>query len=343
MFVSRNRRRLAHYCLTLAIMVLPTVASHAADSRLNDFSDLFPDETLATGRNLKVTRNELDQAYIFIKSNKAAQGLQIPERQREALEAQLLDKLITTKLILQRATQTEKNEGANFRDQQLKVLEANLGSEAAVERHIIASGVTRAYYLDQLYEEGVVKAVIERDIKGNYIVPETDIRQAYQANKNAFTEPQSVRVRRIFLARVSPGSGTLLPEKALKEKETLMQDLRNRALKGEDFGALASTHSEDPLTKQRGGEIIIAKGQTKPEFEIPVFALRAGAVSNVLTIGAGLHLVKMLEQRPQRLRPLREVESAIRRNLVAKFVEERLPAYLEKIKREAGVKIINQP
>ena len=145
------------------------------------------------------------------------------------------------------------------------------------------------------------------------------------------------------MARISPGTGDLLPEKELKAKEALMEQVRQKAIRGEDFAQLAKTHSEDPLTRNRGGEVVIAKGQTKPEFETPVFKLRPGAVSSVLTIGAGLHLVKMLEHIPAKVRPLSEVETAIRRNLEGKYLEERLPAYLDKLMADANVKFTIEP
>jgi len=326
-------------CLTLS----QPAAIHAAVGALDGFADLFPDETLATGMNLKVTRNELDQSYIYIKANKASQGIVIPEAQRTDLERQLLDKLITTKLIIARASKGETKEGEDFRTQQLTLLGSRLRTEEAVQRHIIASGVTEAYFHQQLFEEGVVKAVIKREIKGNYVVPEAEIRKSYQQNQSAFTEPQSIRVQRIFIGRISPRSGTLLPEKSLSEKLTLMTDIRRRALDGEDFGKLANEYSEDPLTRQRGGEVVIAKGQTKPEFEVPAFRLQPGDVSEIMTIGAGFHLIKMQEHRPAKLRPLKEVEEAIRMNLEAKYIEEKLPDYLDNLKKQAGVKIVSQP
>jgi peptidyl-prolyl cis-trans isomerase C len=327
----------------LVIGVGLTPRSQAAVGALDGFADLFPDKTLASGKGVKVTRNELDQAFIYIKANKAAQGLIVPEAQRDALEAQLLEKLITTKLIMVRANKAELKKGEEFREAQLKILQQQIGSEEAMERHIIASGVTRDYFLKQLYEEGVVKAVIERELKGNYQVPSADIRKAYQENQQAFTVPEAVHLQRIFMARISPGTGDLLPEKELKAKEALMEQVRQKAIRGEDFAQLAKTHSEDPLTRNRGGEVVIAKGQTKPEFETPVFKLRPGAVSSVLTIGAGLHLVKMLEHIPAKVRPLSEVETAIRRNLEGKYLEERLPAYLDKLMADANVKITNEP
>ena len=329
--------------LALCFASFVPTSARAAVGALDGFADLFPDEALATGTNLEVTRNELDQAYIYIKANKAAQGIVIREAQRESLEAQLLEKLITTKLIMQRATKSEVQEGKAYRDKQLGLLKEQLGSQEAVDRHIIASGVTADYYHKQLFEEGVVKAVVQREVKGNYLVPESEIREEYRKNQAAFTQPQSIRIRRIFIGRISQQSGTLLPEKSLAEKRALMEDIRKQALKGEDFAKLAKDYSEDPITRQRGGEVIIAKGQTKPEFEVPAFQLQPGEVSEIMTIGAGLHLIKMLEHIPAKVRPLIEVEEVIRINLEAKFIGQKLPDYLDELKKSASVKILSQP
>lgn len=336
--------RSASTCLLFVICLLlgQPSNSEAAINALDGFGGLFPDETLATGKNLKVTRNELDQSYIYIKANKASQGVVIREADRPQLEAQLLDKLITTKLIMERATKAELAAGEAFRDKQIALLKEQLGSDEAMDRHIIASGVTKGFFFQQLYEEGVVKAVVEREVKGNYLVPESEIRKTYQENQQAFTQPQSIRIRRIFIGRISPTTGQELPEDMQKKKMARMEGIRKRALEGEDFGELAKIFSEDPLTRLRGGEIVVMKGQTKPEFEVPVFQLKPGEVSEIMTIGAGLHLVKMVEHYPSKLQPLKEVEALIRRNLEAKYVEQRLPAYLDNLKKQAGVKIINE-
>lgn len=212
-----------------------------------------------------------------------------------------------------------------------------------MDRHIIASGVTKDYYQQQLYEEGIVKVVVAREVKGSYRVSEKAIRDAYQENKIAFTEPESIRIQRIFMARISQRTGNPLSAENLREREALMAELRTRALGGEDFGELAKAYSEDAVTRNRNGEMIIAKGQTKPEFEIPTFRLRPGQISEVMTIGAGLHLIKKLEHRPEKLRPLSEVQDAIRLNLEAKYVEARLPDYLSRIKKEAKVEILVEP
>lgn len=322
------------------LLTAPRHNAEAADGEQNDSNDLFPEKILASGKNFKVTRDEFDRAFIFIKANKASLGIPVRGRQQDELEAQLLDKLITTKLVLARARPSERAEGEQFVQRQWNVLQKQLGSKEAVQRHIIASGVSEDYFRQQLYEEGVVRAVIQREVKANYMVPESEIRQFYQQNQKNFTEPEAVRIRRISLVRISP-AGAPLSSKALQEKETLMQELRQRALQGEDFAQLAKTYSEDHATRQKGGEMIIVKGQTKPEFETPVFRLKKGGLSQVITIGEGMHLVKMLDHKPARLRLLQEVETFIQARLEAEYVNKKMPQYLENLKKAAAVKIFS--
>lgn len=327
------------FVLGLLLIASPRDAKAAAGEQ-NDSSGLFPEKILASGKNFKVTRDEFDRAFIFIKANKASLGISVRGQQQDELEAQLLDKLITTKLILARARPSEREEGEQFIQEQWNALQKQLGSKEAVQRHIIASGVSEDYFRQQLYEEGVVRAVIQREVKGNYLVPESEIRQFYQQNQENFTEAEAVHIRRISLVRISP-SGAPLSAKAILEKETLMQELRQRALQGEDFAQLAKAYSEDLATRQKGGEMIIVKGQTKPEFETPVFRLKKGGLSQVITIGEGMHLVKMLDHKPARLRPLQEVETFIRAQLEANYVNKKMPQYIENLKKAAVVKIFS--
>lgn len=307
------------------------------------FEDLFPDEALAKGRHFEVTRNELDRAYLFAKIRQQALGIRILGSQRKEIEAQLLDQLIASKLILLQANEADQKEGETFRKEQWSLLLKQLGSEEALGRHILASGVSREYLHNQLYKEGVVKAVLRREVKGKYRVSDSEIRQFYDDNQNAFRKPESIHIQRIFIGRISPRTGSLLSEKVLREKELLIRKLRELALNGEDFAQLAKDYSEDPLTRYRGGEIVIHKGQTKAEFEVPAFALKPGELSEVMIIGAGFHLIKMLAHHPAKRLPIDEVKPNIVRNLETRFIEKNLPDYVAKLKKEAEVTLLSQP
>jgi parvulin-like peptidyl-prolyl isomerase len=85
--------------------------------------------------------------------------------------------------------------------------------------------------------------------------------------------------------------------------EALALSLLERINAGEDFGALAAEFSEDPGSKETGGELgWVGKGQFVPEFEQAIFDdLQVGEVTQVpVKSDFGYHIIKLLgrEDRP---------------------------------------------
>lgn len=73
-----------------------------------------------------------------------------------------------------------------------------------------------------------------------------------------------------------------------------------RVLSGEDFTALAKEFSEDPGSKDNGGDLPwVTKGQFVPEFDKAIFEdLKAGEISpNLVESQFGYHIIKKIEER----------------------------------------------
>src|SRR5207249_3424272 len=71
-------------------------------------TSLFPDEVIVKGKGIEIKRSVLDDAFIALKANAAAQGQVIPEGQRSMLEARLLERLIITQVLTNKATVPDK-------------------------------------------------------------------------------------------------------------------------------------------------------------------------------------------------------------------------------------------
>ncbi|HEU0201257.1 MAG TPA: peptidylprolyl isomerase, partial [Burkholderiaceae bacterium] len=101
---------------------------------------------------------------------------------------------------------------------------------------------------------------------------------------------QQTRVRHILL-RVSEAT----PESEVKRR---LVDLRERVIKGgQDFGQLARLHSMDG-SSTRGGELgWLYAGETVPEFERAMNALKLNEVSEPVQSPFGWHLIQVLERR----------------------------------------------
>src|SRR5678816_854890 len=73
-----------------------------------------------------------------------------------------------------------------------------------------------------------------------------------------------------------------------------------RAKAGEDFGKLAREMSEDPGSKDKGGDLgWVSKGDMVPQFEEALFALKKGEITaEPVRTPFGFHAVKVLDLKP---------------------------------------------
>ncbi len=112
--------------------------------------------------------------------------------------------------------------------------------------------------------------------------------------------------------------------------------LRERIVNGEDFAQLARLHSDD-LSAAKGGDLgWLSPGDTVPEFERAMDALKPGEVSEPIQSPFGWHLIQVLERRNQDITQERrrfEARQAIR----ARKAEEAFEDWVRQIRDRAYV------
>jgi hypothetical protein len=75
------------------------------------------------------------------------------------------------------------------------------------------------------------------------------------------------------------------------------ENLRERALAGEDFDELARTYSDDPSSASRGGRLDwIERGRVVPEVEQVVFEMQPGETSDVVRSSFGYHVFRVTDR-----------------------------------------------
>jgi peptidyl-prolyl cis-trans isomerase D len=121
-----------------------------------------------------------------------------------------------------------------------------------------------------------------------------------------FGHPNRVKVRHILIKTDSKNPEALA--KARKKAESI----REEAAQGKDFAQLAKQYSEDPGTKDQGGDLgTITRGQVMPEVEEAAFSLKAGGISRVIQTPYGLHILKVDEIQEGKVEPLEKVKDQI--------------------------------
>lgn len=302
-------------------------------------SELFADEAVAQGKGVKVTRSMLDDELVNIKAAAAAQGKTIPPQRMKLLEAEVLERLIGRQLLNQRATEADKTEGAENAKKALARILENTGGDEALARQLLTVGMSLADLKTKLNDESVAEAVLQREIK--FEVSDDDVKKFYDENPSQFEQPELVHAAHILIGTRDKDGGEMSDEKK-KVQRKLAEDLLKRAKAGEDFGKLAKDYSEDPGSKDKGGEYTFPRGQMVPEFEAAAFSMEAGKISDIVTTQFGYHIIKTIEKKPAKKIQLSDVGQEVKLGLKRQGVMKQIPAYIDGIKKDASVEILNK-
>lgn len=333
------------FCTSLLAGVLTTAASAQtstpAPSAAERLNQLFGNEVVARGKGFEIQRSQLDVAVINFKGAVAARGQTIPPQEMARAEQQLLQQLVRLQVLLARATAADRAKGKENAEKRFQTILERAGSEEALARQLKATGITVDELRTRMTEEATAEAVVEREIP--ITVTDDEARKFYDDNPPRFEEPERVRVSHILLSTQDPATRKPLSDAQKENKRRQIDDLLKRAKAGEDFAALARDYSEDPGSKERGGEYPpFARGQMVPEFEATAFALGENQISDVVTTTFGYHIIKLHERIPARIVPFATALERIREGLKQQAVQKQLPDYFEKLTREANVEILDE-
>lgn len=143
-------------------------------------------------------------------------------------------------------------------------------------------------------------------------VDDAELRAYYDQHVDEFLEGEQASARHILI-RVAPDATDL----QRGEAELRANGVAAMALSGGDFAAIAAEHSEDPGSKDNGGDLgWFGRGQMVAEFENAVFASKPGEIIGPIKSQFGFHIIKIEGFRPTHQRPFEEVEEQIRFRLL---------------------------
>lgn len=112
-------------------------------------------------------------------------------------------------------------------------------------------------------------------------------------------------------------------------------DLLARVRKGEDFAKLAKENSDDPGSKDKGGEYdFFRRGNMVPEFEKAAFALKPGEVSDLVETQFGFHIIKLEERRTA---PDPSADQKVKQQIVDKLKQDKLEQQIDQIAKDSPV------
>ncbi len=147
-------------------------------------------------------------------------------------------------------------------------------------------------------------------LRAGMAIERADLERDYAERRNEFEVPEQVQARHVLVK--------IDESRSAEEAAQRIAEAKAKLDRGEPFEKVATAYSDDPGSKDRGGDLgLFGRGAMVPAFEEAAFAARQGQVVGPIETSFGLHLIETLAHQPARVRPFEEVESEIRARLAS--------------------------
>jgi len=161
-------------------------------------------------------------------------------------------------------------------------------------------------------------------------VSQDEIQKYYNAHLSEYQVPEQAKSRHILI-QVAPGADAKTDAAAKAKAESILKQLQA----GAKFADLAKKYSDDPGSKDSGGELGFAqRGHMVPAFDNAIFTQKIGDLKIVKT-QYGYHIVQVEERQQAHTQPLSEVQTTIQATLARQKSAEAQENYARALTSEA--------
>jgi peptidyl-prolyl cis-trans isomerase D len=167
-----------------------------------------------------------------------------------------------------------------------------------------------------------------------------ELKSEYEARKKEFSAPEERRSSHILLNVDKDEKGIAKADSlsAVKARaEAIIKQVGSDAAK---FAEVAKTESKDPGSAAQGGDLgFNARGVMVKPFDEAVFSMKAGEVRGPVVSDFGVHIIRLVDVKAERVRPFDEVkaqlETETKQTRASKLFSESAEKFQNRVYEEA--------
>jgi parvulin-like peptidyl-prolyl isomerase len=328
-----NPKMLAHagliICLTLLVCVSLAAGSAYAGGTPDDSS------VAALVNGTVISRGDFQREFDRVWRSKGTKSKLADESKLAELKREALENLVTRELLFQESRRRNIKVAPADIDREFGQLKAQFANEGQFAETMTRLKLNEALIREQMAHGLAIRALVSEAVGSKIIVSDDELRTYFERHKETFTKPPKVHIGHILIA-VDPAWNSE-QKKAAADKTAI---LRERLVKGEDFGRLAAQNSDDNQSKEQGGDIgWFSPGQLVASLEKEVETLKDGQVSTVVEDRFGFQIIKVIERKAAVTPPFDELKGKIRGILKQEKGLIQLQPFIKKLRDEAKVEI----
>jgi parvulin-like peptidyl-prolyl isomerase len=287
------------------------------------------DEIVAKINDDIVTKSDLDteEQGILQELYRQLSGTELDAQVAKA-KAGVLRQLIDRKVLIQRASHLFDT--AKMQDFYLQQFMSQQGikSEKDLEKLLAPEGMTITDWKKKLVEYFAPKEVLRAEVSDRIAVSEKEASDYYDAHTDEFLVPAEATVREIVITTGTDPVAARARADAARERA---------AAPDADFAKLATELSEAG-TKAAGGLLgTVKKGDLAAPLEEAAFTVPVGAISPVIEVEHGFHILKIDARTDAHEKPFDAVKDEVEQKLRNQRYEVDSKVYMKKAWSEATI------
>ncbi len=256
-----------------------------------------------------------------------------PEDQRREVRRVVLDGLIGTELLYQKARSIPIEISRDEVATSLKQAAGGMG-EGGLDAEMTRRGLDRAALAETIRKNLMVQKLIRETVLPGVTVSDGDMRSFYDGHPEQMKEPEQIEASHILLK----AAGSDPADKVAAARRRVEEALK-RLKAGESFEEMARQYSEDLSAGSGGGLGRIRRGDTAPAFEAALFKLKTDETSGVVQSEFGFHIIKATARHEARAIPFEEARGRIGEYLKHQKAEEVVRTMVDGLRASARVEI----
>ena len=262
---------------------------------------LFVDGVAALVEDKIVLKSDLTQMVNMMAIQQKIDPVKDPEKYfglRQAVLKSMVDQKVLLALAEKDTTiEVGEKEVNQALDLQVENIIRQAGGKKEAEKMLQQS--IKSFRSEFWFEmkDKIVSEKFQQKVLSKIKVSKKDVLSFFETYKDSLPVfPTEIKIRHLLIIPEASDSSK-------KETVSLLKKIKDKIIKGEDFGNLASSFSMDPGSKKKGGNLgWVKRGSLLKNFEEAAFTIKTNTISEPIETEVGYHILEVFERKGERAR-----------------------------------------
>ncbi len=257
-------------------------------------------------------------------------------RRQSQLTGKILDEMVNEQLVSQAARAAKLQISAK----EVQAAIADLKRQNKLDDKQLAEALRMQGYSMSSYRKDVRNQILRMRavntlVRSRVSITDEEVQAKYDQKARRSSLVSEVHLQHILIAL--PDNADAAQKAAARAKAA---DIIGREKAGEPFSKLTEQFSDDPATKNTGGDLgWIERGTIATEWEVIVFAMAKGETRGPITGPKGLHVFHVSELKDSKQESFEKVKENLRKELYRAELDKQTRLWVDELRKKAHYEI----